>query len=293
MAIKNEMSVKTKEGEMKVCIMDITPGKANELLCLNTNNRNMRRSRVDLYTKDMINGNWKANGMPIVIGSDGELKDGQHRLQACVKSKKTLKNTLVVYLPKNQANCFDIGATRNTKDIAMFSGMSDAPIYRSFNIYAAVNNAVNGAKNVASCSKLEILNKIQAHTDACEFILYNIIHKKGAQSTRLIKSAITAAVFNAFLNGYDLTKLENFCNVFTSGIAKEDQDVVIIKLRDLTISMADSSREVRHDLYLKAQYALKCYEDNQIVNYLGKNKIEYYPYPDRQSEEDVQLSLEV
>ena len=30
-----------------------------------------------------------------------------------------------------------------------------------------------------------------------------------------------------------------------------------------------------------------------IVNYLGKNKIEYYPYPDRQSEEDVQLSLEV
>lgn len=276
---KNEMVVKTTDGEMKVCVMNITPKMANEFLCHNSNNRNIRRTRVDMYSRDMSCGNWKSNGIPIVIGNDGELKDGQHRLQACVKSGITLKNALVVYLPQKQANCFDLGATRNARDIAYFSGLNNNAIYKSFNIFSAVNVAIYGVKSYTSHSKLELLSEMQKHEDACEYIYFNLLNKCRASNAALIKSSISGAVFNAFINGYDLDKLNNFCRVFASGLAKQDEDAIIIKLRDTTITHKDSSKEARYDLYMKAQLALHCYEKGESLAYVGKNKTEFYSYP--------------
>ena len=293
MNAKNEMVVKTKDGEMKICVMDITPKKANELLCLNTNNRIIRNSRVQMYSRDMANGSWKANGVPIVLGNDGELKDGQHRLQACVKSGKTMKNTLVVYLPKIQANCFDLGANRNARDIAKLSGMGDSPVFTCINVYSGVHCAMYGINATRTYSKLELLNEIQKNEEACEFIYHNVITKSRNQSPKLIRASISGAVFNAFLNGYDRDKLEYFCKVYTSGIAKEDKDSVIIKLRDATITLKDSSKESRYDLYMKAQYALNCYDKGEVVTTLGRNKTEFYPFPNKIVEcDDGQLSFE-
>lgn len=293
MAIKNELTVKTTDGNMRVCVMDITPKKAQEFLCLNTNNRILRRSRIDLYTREMNSGNWKENGLPIVIGDDNELKDGQHRLHACIKSGKTLKNTLVVYLPQKQANCFDIGATRNTRDIAMLSGITDIPSFRSFNVHSGVNCALYGIRANRTYSKLEMISEMQQHKEACEFIFYRLIIKSHAQNTKLIKSSVSGAVYNAYLNGYDLDKLENFCNVYASGISKSDEDVAIIKLRDQVITSKDNSKDARYELYMKAQLALHCYENNEVITSLGKNKIEFYPHPSKKTEsEEGQLTLE-
>ena len=292
MAAKNEMTVNTNDGEMKVCVMNITPKKANEFLCLNQNNRNLRRTRVDMYSRDMSQGNWKSNGVPIVIGNDGELKDGQHRLQACVKSGVTLKNTLVVYLPQKQANCFDIGAARTVRDIAVLSGLYNNPCYLSSNVFSAAHAAIYGIASHRTFSKLALLTEMQKHEDACEFITYRVINKCRNASAKLVRASISGAVFNAFLNGYNLEKLEHFCDVYASGVAKNDEDAVIIKLRDATITLKDNSKEGRQDLYMKAQLALHCYETGENVATLGKNKTEYYAYPDKQIEsDDGQLTL--
>ena len=66
----------------------ITPKIAKELLKLNKGNyRPKHDGAVTKYSKDMLAGLWKKNGEAIVIsGEDGILRNGQHRLNAIIKS---------------------------------------------------------------------------------------------------------------------------------------------------------------------------------------------------------------
>ena len=116
---------KTDEGTVNIIVEDLTPNKAEKYLKSNTQNRKLNQRRVDVYKNDMINGRWKQNGIPIIIGDDGILKDGQHRLSACIRSGITLKNQLVIIMPQKQANCYDIGLARSVKDIALLEGFDD------------------------------------------------------------------------------------------------------------------------------------------------------------------------
>lgn len=64
----------------------VTPEIASGLLTRNTNNRILNKNAVKKYAADMMRGDWKYNHFPILIGRDGELLDGQHRLHAVVLS---------------------------------------------------------------------------------------------------------------------------------------------------------------------------------------------------------------
>lgn len=280
MVSKNEMCVLTNDGVMKINVMNITPKKAGELLSHNTNNRNLRMKRVAVYKSEMACGNWKSNGIPIIIGSDGELKDGQHRLKACVDSGVTMKDVVVITLPKVQANCYDIGASRSARDIAKFAGLDDTPFFRSLNMFASINVAITGNAWVKSYSKLNLIQEMQKHHKACEFVYNNIFIATPARSkAKTRKSSIGAAVFNAYLSGYDTEKLERFCEVLNYGIVQEDTEKPIIALRDNILSAQEYTKKERTKLYYQCQAALKAYEDDQTVIDLRRANTEYYSYP--------------
>ena len=280
MADKNEMTISTEDGEMKVCVMNITPQKAVKFLGANTNNRNLRQNRVNMYASEMQSGNWKSNGVPIVFGTDGELKDGQHRLQACVKSGKTMKNTLVVYLSKAQANCYDIGASRTAVDVAKFMGLDEKPYFRSNAIFSTANLAINGkSDSTRSYSKINLIKELQKHPEACEFIYHKILSSGAVQNLKFRKSGLMAAIFNAFVSGYDIKKLERFCTVLIYGIVKDDAEVPIIKLRDQIMNVNSNSRKDKLVLYFQTQAVLKSYEMNKPTVDLKRADKEYYSYP--------------
>ena len=91
----------------------ITPEIASKYLEKNTNNyRNVRQDRVSAYALEMKNGNWKNNGEAIVFGTDGVLKNGQHRLMACVKSNTPFE-TLVIR--GCDESIYDYAYTRTTR----------------------------------------------------------------------------------------------------------------------------------------------------------------------------------
>lgn len=52
--------------------------------------RNVSQSVVARYAADMQQGSWLLCPQPIVFDTDGNLLDGQHRLEAVVKSKKSI-----------------------------------------------------------------------------------------------------------------------------------------------------------------------------------------------------------
>lgn len=91
----------------------ITPEIASKYLETNTNNyRKISNPRVNAYALEMQNGNWKNNGEAIVFGTDGILKNGQHRLLACVKSNTPFE-TLVIR--GCDETIYDAGYTRTTR----------------------------------------------------------------------------------------------------------------------------------------------------------------------------------
>lgn len=276
---KNEMTISTDDGEMKVCVMNITPQKAVKFLSKNSNNRNLRQNRVSVYASEMQAGNWKSNGVPIVFGNDGELKDGQHRLQACIKSGKTMKNALVVYLSKSQANCYDIGAVRTPKDVAKFAGLGEIPYYTNLNMFSAVRLAVAGRDTGHGYSKITLVREMQKHPQACEFIYYKFMNVASAQKSKLRKSAVAAAIFNAYIAGYPHEQLERFCKVLLDGKMKDDAEESIITLRDTVMMTGAQNKQDRTLLYYKTQMCLYAFINKQPKVDFKNAKMEYYSYP--------------
>lgn len=74
----------------------VTPSRATELLKTNNNFRKINNSRVAQYAADMTAGKWVYNGESIVLGSDGGLRNGQHRLSACIRANVPF-TTQIVY----------------------------------------------------------------------------------------------------------------------------------------------------------------------------------------------------
>ena len=79
-----ELNLITKDLNCNVVLMN--PSLAEKILSLNKKNRNVSESNLSSTVHKMKNGKWHENGESIIIGSDGVLKDGQHRLEATIKS---------------------------------------------------------------------------------------------------------------------------------------------------------------------------------------------------------------
>lgn len=94
----------------------ITPEKAQELLALNTNNRNLSKALAKKYASDMVDGLWKYNGDPIRVSESGILLDGQHRLQACVSAQVPFEAELIEGLPEDVRPTIDTGRKRSAAD---------------------------------------------------------------------------------------------------------------------------------------------------------------------------------
>lgn len=90
----------------------ITPKVAEEMLEHNTDNfRKIRRSVVNGYADDILNGRWQLNGETIVFDEDGVLKDGQHRLCGVVETGKTIE-CLVVRGVSREVDTYNRGLQR-------------------------------------------------------------------------------------------------------------------------------------------------------------------------------------
>lgn len=83
--------------KMKSEMKTITPTLAKKYLEKRHLMRNPSPRHVALYAEDIREGRWIDNGATIVLGPDGELVDGLHRLMAVVEANKSIKS-LVVWL---------------------------------------------------------------------------------------------------------------------------------------------------------------------------------------------------
>lgn len=107
---------------MKCTIINLTPELAGEILKKNKGNRNVSSATVDFYQEQMKRGLWKENGEPIIIGSDGVVKDGQHRMIALIKANHEYKVPMITDVDPESMDTIDTGKNRSLSDILSLNG---------------------------------------------------------------------------------------------------------------------------------------------------------------------------
>jgi hypothetical protein len=111
-----EDRVSRSAGGMITEVVSMTPELAELLLDRNKNNRPVRESTIGKYATDMVSGAWTLNGEAIKVGTDGDLIDGQHRLNACIGSGCTFQTMIVFGLAPETRVTMDQGAARTAGD---------------------------------------------------------------------------------------------------------------------------------------------------------------------------------
>lgn len=105
----------------------ITPLLAEHiLLSLNSSNRPRRSNSVKQYADDMASGRWRLTGDTIKFGKSGILRDGQHRLAACVRAGVTFETFVLFGIEDDAFAVIDTGRKRQGDDTFSVAGIPNA-----------------------------------------------------------------------------------------------------------------------------------------------------------------------
>lgn len=116
-----------KSDEIKAFICIIPPKLAAFILKeRNDKNRHLRATHAEGLAKSMDEGLWHFNGDTVRFTKDGNLADGQHRLEATVKSGIPLVALVVLGLSEEAFTTIDKGIKRSSADSLSLAGFHNA-----------------------------------------------------------------------------------------------------------------------------------------------------------------------
>lgn len=253
----------------------ITPELALKMLGKNTDNRALRSHRVDQYVRDITQGDWKINGVPIIFDENGTLRDGQHRLHAIAKAQIAMP-MIVATVDYTQANFYDIGLQRRVNDIIRLENDDELSEFNDSSVISVANYFNKRSHRGKLGSKAETIELIKENKDVFLF-LKRFSSKKFPRY--VFPCGVKAAVCAAFKNGYDEEKLDSFGDVLASGIVSDENDVPIIRLRDYLMANSKCGGNIaQDDAYMRAQNTLKAYELGNKRAICRQASREYYTF---------------
>jgi hypothetical protein len=98
-------------------LVTITPDHAAKmLLASKTNNRPISANNVGKIARAMLAGEYVTNGEAVILDTEGNILDGQHRLMACVESGKAFTTVLVSGVDPSAFTTIDTGKARSAGD---------------------------------------------------------------------------------------------------------------------------------------------------------------------------------
>jgi len=121
MSISNFKSHLAKGPQM--IVEDITPEKAAKYLASNTRNRKVKVKHIENLAKEMSKGEWQLNGDAIRFDCNGIIVDGQHRLNAIVKSGVTISSVVIRNLDPETFHTIDTNKVRGGADVLSIEGV--------------------------------------------------------------------------------------------------------------------------------------------------------------------------
>lgn len=262
---------------MKHSIVTITPTYAAQLLESNSHNRKLDDRLVADYAKEMSHGKWEINGETIKISKTGILLDGQHRLNACVRSGHDLVTMMVEGLDEHVFTTINRGKKRSIAQILAMEGCKNA---------AQVGSAIKWVNwietgkirpvmsgNDVKPTAQETLEWLQAHTFIIEAV-------KAVVGMRHLSSvSITAAVYYLLY-----MKDANLCVDYFKGLVKGENirsgDAAFAIRNRLISKSRDPNISEQAVLLVRGWNAFR--HNEKMHNVVGwvKNSSNQYTFPD-------------
>lgn len=102
----------------------VTPQLADWLLKnRNGGNRPKSEKNIDLYAEAMEENDWPVTGATIIVGKNGNILDGQHRLVACCRSESSFMTYIVFGVNESNFTRIDTGRKRTNIDAFHIAGV--------------------------------------------------------------------------------------------------------------------------------------------------------------------------
>ena len=107
----------------EVVLETISPSMAAKWLQKMVNNRTLSQAKAIEYAVAIDDARWVVNGETIKFDADGNLIDGQHRLQGCVLADKPFKSYVAYGIADPEAFAtVDVGKNRSHGDVFSIAG---------------------------------------------------------------------------------------------------------------------------------------------------------------------------
>lgn len=208
----------------------ITPNVAKEYLSKNYKNRNVRQHIVRKYAADMKNGYWQLTPQGISFYENGDLADGQHRLEAVILANCPV-DMLVTYDVPKSCTIQDRGSIRSTADVLRMEGLAS---YAASHASVSLTNflfRLAGKKDISE----GIVKKFICENEKliCESLSLANAKSNGQQLVRNAPSY--TAIFCALYCGLNKEDLANFVQVVNTGFYESNQEQAAIVYRNYLI----------------------------------------------------------
>lgn len=251
--------METKSTEFRQEVITITPELADELLRMNSNNRNVREYAVRQYAQMMQEGRWdEKTPATISFYQDGTLADGQHRLMAVKRAGVTLR--MLAVFGCGRSPFIDTGMRRTSKDSLR---IADAGLDWVNSTHVAVVNLLNTEFPRIGCGRDNSKKGEYLHRYEASFRWASEAYRPKKGIAGLGQAGVYAAFICAHIAGADTEKLGRAAYYLATGqVMEEYADPLynmISGLRDVLANGAGSKgrmpggRMQRDTMYRTAQ----------------------------------------
>jgi hypothetical protein len=203
----------------------ITPAVAEQLL-LGKANRQISLATVAYYARQMMEGQWKATGEPIIITSDGVMRDAYHRCWACYLSGASFRTFVVTDVePTPDLFAFiDNGKSRNDADALETAGMNGlskviAKVVKIAVKYERGAYHPNNKIRIHRMTPIEVLDYVRAQPD-----LHDAVNAIVSEHRKVIADLMPRKRDVACFAGWQITKGhgEEVAEEFFDDLGNED-----------------------------------------------------------------------
>jgi hypothetical protein len=257
-------------------LVEVTPELALDWLTVrNKVNRKTAVGHVATFVGIIKQGFWDPEAGVIMFDKDGNLINGQHRLQAIIETMTPVRMRVAYNVgPETRGNIDTIQKRRSDSDISrMLRGAELPPIYFSVATRAYYRGQRRGGSTVRLLpgERQEIMAKWQ---DAVEFAL-----AAGRNNNKLLLSAGLAVLARAsFTVSHE--KLREFGKVLSTAMPSDESHQPIMLLYRWLSSNRKTREEARNiEVYRKTARALKAFLSNEEMDKLYSTKDEFFPVP--------------
>jgi hypothetical protein len=263
---------------IKAAIMEVTPKHAAEWLEMRRENRSLRATVVDRYSRDVAAGKWVLTHQAIAFDNRGLLYDGQHRLQGVVNTNEPIMAVVFWGFPKEAFEATDIGAKRTVADVLMVNK----------DIVAVAQQACgfNERGMKIQLSPQEIRRVLAVYGDDIELAVASLMSKRVAHVTI---STVAGVMVLALVAGEPQERVVEFAQVLRSGIPGAiPDDLAALRLRELLLSSDIQVRGAGGIFRRKMARALEAFCQREKITKLYAPKVQPYPYLSVPSLEEVE-----